>query len=59
MDPDQISSEWADQIASERMKQWMQSHGWSVSFSADPADIFEFIQEHDDDADFDVFSSNL
>lgn len=59
MDPDEISSEWAEQVASERMKAWMQSHNWSISFSADPADVYMFIQEHGDDADFDDFSSNL
>ena len=59
MDPDQFTSDWADQLASERMKTWMQNHNWSVSLSADPADIYEFIQEHGDDADFHDLSSNL
>lgn len=55
-DPDPFHSEWADQIASEKMKSWMQDHGWSIAHSCDPADLLAFIQEHGDDSDFDHFS---
>lgn len=58
-DPDPYDSEWADQSASERMKAWMRSHGWSIAFSADPADVLSFIQQNGDDADFDFFNITI
>lgn len=57
--PDPFTNEWADQSASEKLKTWMQNAGWSISFSADPADVLAFMQEHGDDADFDNFSIQL
>lgn len=55
-DDDAFSNERADQSASEKMKSWMRTHGWSIAFSADPCELLEFLQEHGDDADFDNFS---
>ena len=42
-----------EQVQHERFKDFMASVGWStVMGCADPADIFEFVEEHGEDADF-------
>lgn len=56
---DPFDSEWADQNASEKMKNWMRRNGWSIAFSADPCELLEFLQEHGDDADFDFFNITI
>lgn len=49
----ELSSDWLEQQDHERMKAWMQDHGWSCSMCADPADIYEILQAYDASRDFD------
>ena len=43
--------EWLDQCDHERMKSFMEMHGWSISICANPADLYEIriLEEEDSD----------
>lgn len=45
----EISIEFKEQLDHERMKEFMRSHGWSCSMSADPMEIYIIIEQCDDD----------
>lgn len=53
-----LSQDWLEQQDHERMKAWMQDHGWSTSMSADPADIYEILEAYDASSDFNDHETN-
>jgi hypothetical protein len=46
-----FSTDYLEQQDHERMKHWMQEHGWSCAIGADPADIYEILEAYDADSD--------
>lgn len=39
---------YQEQKQHEATKRWMLEHGWSVSYSQDPADVYELLLEESD-----------
>lgn len=51
-------TEYEEQQAHLRLRQWMQQHGWTSVINADPAEILEFVQQHGDDADISLINND-
>lgn len=45
---EEINHAWTEQVQHEKTKAWMLEHGWSVSYSEDPADVYELLLEESD-----------
>lgn len=48
MATESVSQEWLDQLDHERMKAFMEEHGWSTRICADPANLYEIKLEEED-----------
>jgi hypothetical protein len=58
--PDNAS--YVEQGDHERMKSWMQDHGWSITSYASPEDILiisEELTDEDDSASYAIIESNI
>lgn len=56
---DPFDSEWADRLASQAMRKWMQDHDWSTTFGNDPAELLAFLETHGDEADLEHFNLQI
>lgn len=57
--PDDAFTDYNDeQRAHERMKAWMENHGWSTSIGRDPAFICMLIEELADELDNDNLNNS-